>query len=134
MTIDELSKYYYVSKNITKIKQRIEELNSAIISTSKTTSTKIDSTTNNDPTGNIAIKLVELTKLYDKEYLNLVDEELKIVSFLQTIKDEDIKYIIRSRFLELKSWNEIAKEITYSRTAPYNKLKKYLKERSNINE
>lgn len=131
MTIKELSKYYFISKNIDSINQRIETLNLTVISSSKINNTNISSSNKNESqTEKTALKLIKLKELLEKEKSKLVEEELMITEFINNIDDETIKYIIRARFIDGKSWNDIATTLNYSRPVPYQKLIKYLKERN----
>lgn len=131
MTIKELSKYYFISKNIDSINQRIEALNLTVISSSKINNTNISSSNKNESqTEKAALKLIKLKKLLEQEKSKLVEEELMITEFINNIDDETIKYIIRARFIDGKSWNDIATTLNYSRPVPYQKLIKYLKERN----
>ncbi len=68
--------------------------------------------------------------MLEQEKSKLVEEELMITEFINNIDDETIKYIIRARFIDGKSWNDIATTLNYSRPVPYQKLIKYLKERN----
>lgn len=131
MNIRDLSQYYYISKNIKKRKQRLEELNSSVISSSKLSEIKVDgSAPRNDPTSRIGSQIAELKKLIENDYNRLLDEEIKMYNYINTISSEEIKYIVIARFIDFKTWDDIAKELNYSRPVPYQKLKKYLKEGS----
>lgn len=135
MTVKDLSQYYYTARNIVKRENRLLELNNSIISSSKISDVKVSSSfTNNDVVSRIASSMAELKTLLEKDYEKLLQEEIKINEFLTTIEDEDIKYIIISRFLEFKNWNDIADEMHFTRTAPYYKLKNYLRKERIKNE
>lgn len=128
MTIQELSRYYFISKNLEKRKKRLKELKDSIISSSSISEIKVSKTsTNNDIVSRIGSNIAELTKLIEKEHERLLKEEIRINEFLSKVSDEEIKYIIISRFLEFKTWDEIADEMYLSRTSPYYKLKNYLR-------
>ena len=131
MNIRDLSQYYYISKNIAKRKQRLEELNHSIISSSKISEIKVDCSSHcDDPTSRIGAQIAELKTLLEKDYKKLLEEELKINEYINTIESEEIKYIVISRFIEFNTWDNIASEMNYSRPVPYQKLKKYLRERN----
>lgn len=131
MNIRDLSQYYYISKNIEKRKQRLDELNSSVISSSKISEMKVDgSAPRSDPTSKIASQIAELKALIEKDYIRLYDEEIKIYNYINKISSEEIKYIVIARFIDFKTWDDIAQELNYSRPVPYQKLKRYLKEGS----
>lgn len=130
MTINELSKYHSTKIEIQQLENSIMELETTIIGASKITGmtiTKSNSTSN--PTERIGMKLVRLkNKLEIKKEL-LIDELNKIEDFLETVEDSEIRVIIRERFIDGKTWQEISRKIITDRSTPYYKLKKYLKER-----
>jgi len=135
MTINELNKYRYIKNNIKHLQEKIDVVNSQIITASKISDTKvIRSHTNADNTGDIAVKLAELKEELLGECAKLIEKDIEINKFIGNIDDEEIKYIIRERFLNFKSWYDISAEMDCDRTTPRKKLKKYLNERSKIYE
>lgn len=131
MTIKELSRYHNIKVEIEQLKDSIEELETTIIGSSKITGMPINASgNNNNPTERIGIKLAKLTTKLENKKDNLIDELTKIEEFLNNVDDGEIRIIIRKRFLEGKTWNEVAKDIIADRSTPYYKLKKYLKGRS----
>ena len=124
MTIKELSRYHNLKVEIEQLKDSIEELETTIIGSSKITGMPINASgNNNNPTERIGIKLAKLTTKLENKKDNLIDELTKIEEFLNNVDDGEIRIIIRKRFLEGKTWNEV---IIADRSTPYYKLKKYL--------
>ena len=135
MTIKELSKYHNVKVEIQQLKDNIEELETTIIGSSKITGMPTNvGGNNNNPTEKIVIKLAQLKQKLENKKDKLLDELNKIEDFLNTVEDAEIRIIIRKRFLEGKTWKEVSKDIIADRSTPYYKLKKYLKDRAEINE
>lgn len=131
MTIKDLSRYHSIKIEIQQLENNITELETTLIGSAKITGMPIVSHKNSSPTERIGIKLTQLReKLVDKQE-KLLDETHKIEDFLETIDDAEIRIIIRERFLNGKTWNDIAKKIIADRSTPYYKLKKYLKDRKN---
>ena len=107
MTIHELSKYYNLKIEIQQIKDNIEEIETTIIGSSKITGMPMMSSGNNsNPTERIGIKLAKLKTTLENKKDKLLDEATKIEEFLNTVKDGEIRIIIRKRFLEGKTWKE----------------------------
>lgn len=130
MTIQELSKYYYLKMQIKSIKLQIKELNDSILSSIQLTGLPSSNNVSN-PVQKIIIKK---SLLENKLNIKMVDmlKQLEIIEdYIDTVDDERIKLIIRYRFIELLSWEEIGNNMHYERTTPYQALKKYLKERMN---
>lgn len=135
MTINELSKYHSTKIEIQQLENNIRELETTIIGSSKITGmsiTKSNSTSN--PTERIGIKLVRLKNKLEVKKELLIDELNKIEDFLETVEDGEIRVIIRERFIDGKTWQEISRKIITDRSTPYYKLKKYLKERILLDE
>lgn len=131
MTISELSRYHNTKIEIRQLEESIKELEETIISSSKImdNSIVVNSSENSSPTERIGIKLVQLTdKLTIKKEV-LLDEAHKIEDFLSTVDVEEIRIIIRERFLNGKTWEEISKIIITDRSTPYYRLKNYLNRR-----
>lgn len=131
MTIAELSKYQSIKAEIKQLREYIDEIESTTISSSKINDLPVSGIVNNDrPTERIAFKLVDLRAKLTKKHEQLVDEMNKVEDFLSTVNDNEIRIIIRKRFLDGKTWKEVSKEIISDRSTPYYRLKKYFKERS----
>lgn len=127
MTIKELSKYHNLKIEILQLKERISELEATIINTSKITGMPFSGGKVSNPTERIGLKLVKLKNKLIIKVNNLIDKETEIEDFLESVDDEKVRIIIRKRFFDGKSWNEIGKELHFERTTPYYHLKKYLK-------
>lgn len=133
MTIKELSKYHDLKVEIPQLEHRIIQLEQTIVGASKITGTPIGTGISN-PTERIGIKLAKLRTKLLKKIEELLDKETKIEEFLETVEDAKVRIIIRKRFFEGKSWNDIGHELNFERTTPYYHLKKYLKERGASDE
>lgn len=127
MTLKELSKYHDIKVEVDDLQRRIYELEATIVKASKYSDTKIDkSITNTSPTEELAIKLNKLRKTYVGKQLTLTNELEKIEEYLNTINDSEIRTIMRKRFIDLLTWEEVANVMHYSNPVPYYKVRKYL--------
>lgn len=127
MTLKELSKYHDIKVEVDDLQRRIYELETTIVKASKYSDTKIDkSITNTSPTEELAIKLNKLRKTYVGKQLTLTNELEKIEEYLNTINDSEIRTIMRKRFIDLLTWEEVANVMHYSNPVPYYKVRKYL--------
>lgn len=129
MTIDELSKYHIIKLEIEQIKANLKELDSTIISSPRLTGMPQGTGTKGNPVEILIIKKSKLEMILKNKQDKLLDEQLKIEDFLETIKDNNVRVIIRARFIDGKNWHQIGKELNFERTTPYYHLKKYLKGR-----
>lgn len=130
MTIKGLSKYHNIKVEIKQLEDTVEELESTIIGSSKITGMPTNINGNSSPTERIGIKLAQLKSKIENKKESLIDEVHKIEDFLETIDEEEIRIIIRERFLNGKTWDEIAKKMITDRSTPYYRLKNYLKNQS----
>ncbi len=131
MTIKKLSKYHNIKIEIKQLEDTVEELESTIIGSSKVTGMPITISGNSSPTERIGIKLAQLKAKIENKKESLIDEAHKIEDFLTTVDEEEIRIIIRERFLNGKTWDDIAKKMITDRSTPYYRLKNYLKGRAN---
>ena len=128
MTIRELSRYFYINKQIKQLQNKLDVLEDQLLGGNSSQITGMPKNSNvSNPTEEVAIKIMELKEVIVNKRLKLIEEMIAIEKFIDTISDVEIQVIIRMRFIELKTWHEIAEELKYQRTAPYMKLKRYLK-------
>ena len=119
MTIRDLSQYHNIKVEIDQIKLNIKELEATVIGSSKITGIPTSHNNTTSSTERIGIKLAQLkTKLSNKTE-ELLDEAKKVEDFLETVEDADIRIIIRGRFLNGKTWNEVSQTIIADRSTPY---------------
>lgn len=127
MTLKELSKYHDIKVEVDDLQRRIYELETTIVKASKYSDTKIDkSITNTSPTEELAIKLNKLRKTYVGKQITLTSELEKIEEYLCTINDSEVRTIMRKRFIDLLTWEQVALDMHYSNAVPYYKVRKYL--------
>lgn len=127
MTLKELSKYHDIKVEVDDLQRRIYELETTIVKASKYSDTKIDkSITNTSPTEELAIKLNKLRRTYVGKQITLTSELEKIEEYLCTINDSEVRTIMRKRFIDLLTWEQVAELLHYSNPVPYYKVRKYL--------
>lgn len=128
ITIQKLSKYYYIKNNIASLKERIEEVEGNYISSSNLDGMpKVHNSSN--PLEIRVTKIISLKTKLQKQLDNLLSEEIFIQDFINDVEDVKVQTIVRLRFIELMEWEEVGK-IVYKfcdKTAPINYLKNYLR-------
>lgn len=133
MTLAELSKYHDIKVELNDLKIRINEIESTLIKSTKYSDTKSSNIFNtSSPTEKAAFQLSKLKEKYDDKIYDLINEQIRIENYLDLVRDSEVRAIMRYRFIDCMTWNEIADKLNYSRANPYIKIKKYL--RSEINE
>ena len=88
---------------------------------------KVDRSFNNtSPTEEVAIKINKLKDTYNKKQVKLLGELEIIENYLETITDSEVRTIMRKRFIDLLTWEQVAETMHYSNAVPYYKVRKYL--------
>lgn len=122
MTEKELSKYFYLKKEIEDLEERINKLGVGIGSIVLT-----DMPKGNKKRVPIQEKITELKNKYIEARVSALEEYLKIENYINSVEDTEIRTIMRMRFLDLKKWEEIGRNLHMDRTTAYRNLKKYIK-------
>jgi hypothetical protein len=123
MSEKELSKYYYLKKEIKDLEERIETLGNGVgsikISDMPKGSSKISS---------IEEKIVELKEKWINARVSALEEYLRIETYINAIEDIEIRLIARYRYLDLLSWEQIALKIGkgQDRTTVSKKMRSFL--------
>lgn len=129
MSEKELSKYYWLKKEINDLENRLLEFGDGISATSITNEMK-------GSAEHISIqekRAILVEKLFNAR-LSALEEYIKIESYIEKVDDVEIRQIMRYRFLDLLSWNEIGAEMLYDRTTISKKLRAYLKHSHNSHQ
>lgn len=122
MTEKELSRYYWLKKEVKNIENQLAEFGygvGAISFEEKIGSSGVPSSIQEKRT-------MILEKLINAR-LDALEEYLKIETFINKVDDTLIRTIMVMRFQELKSWDEIGIELHMDRTTVSKKLRKYLR-------
>ena len=127
MTLKELSKYHDIKVELNDLESRIKELELTLVKATKYTDMKVDrSFSNSSPTEEIFIRINNLKGKYNDKQIKLFDELAKIEEYLDQVDDSSVRTIMRKRFIDLMTWEEVAADMNYSNPVPYYKVKEYL--------
>lgn len=120
----ELSKYYYLKKEVEDLEQRIVEFGDGIKS-SQFKEISVSSSHNNK---SIQETKVELVALLTEKRISALEQYLEIERYIEDVDDAEIRNIMRYRFLDLMKWEEIGEKMFQERTSVAKKLRRFLKE------
>ncbi len=123
MTEKELSRYYYLKREIKDLEDRLKELGvglSAINLDKEITSGSSEHTS-------IQEKIAIIKEKWINARLSALEEYLKIENYIETVEEVEIRQIMRYRFLDLYDWYKIGEVLHCDRTTVSKKLRKYLK-------
>jgi DNA-directed RNA polymerase specialized sigma subunit len=116
MTKQDLKDFYWFLKNIEKLEQRIEELHA--VATKQTSRMKseadaIHGTGYSDRQGDVMAELADLRRELDTQLQKSYEQQLQIERAISDLTERE-KYLIRARYMELKTWESIAVEMDLS--------------------
>ncbi len=125
MNEKDLSKYFYLKKEIDDLEERILTFGAGI---SSVRYKELD-VSGSAKYQAIQEKIVQLKDTWMEKRVSALEEYLKIEQFISNIDDIEIRQIIRYRYLDLKKWDEIDgllhNGINYSKKKFYKFIKKY---------
>lgn len=113
LTKRDLQSYYWIMRNVDRLEERLLELETAATrqTTSLTHAPKSSSPANRLEA--LVVKIVEvqdeINRQLQKAYAIMADIERAI----QTLPQREA-YLVRARYIDLKSWERIAVEMNYS--------------------
>ena len=122
MTEKELSKYYWLKREIVDLESRIAELGSGLSAT-KYDNIKVSSSHLNS---SIQEKIASLKNMLIEKRISALEEYIKIEKYIDGIEDSDIRLMFRLRFLDMKNYDEIGRKLSYHRTSVSIKIREYI--------
>lgn len=125
MNKKDLSKYYYITLEIRDLEERIQEVQSTIIGSSKLTGMP-HGTKKSDPVNKTAELLVTLKNKLEKRKAEAMVKLIQIEEYISEIEDSEVRLIFSKRYIELKKWEQIADELYMSLSTVHRKHSNYL--------
>ena len=125
MNKKELSKYYYITLEIKDLEERIQEIQSTIIGSSKLTGMPHGSG-KSDPVNKTAELLVTLKAKLERRKAEAMSKLIEIEEYISGIEDTELRLIFSKRYIELKQWEQIADELYLSVRTIHRKHSEYL--------
>lgn len=115
MTKQELREYYWIKRNIDKLEDRLEELESK--ATRTTTQLKLDPIVGHGSVGDkIGNTVADMEKVM-REIDTQVRKSYAVLSEIEKAIDKlpaRERYLIRARYIEMLTWEKIAVDMGYS--------------------
>lgn len=111
MSLEKLSGLYYMKKLIGRDAQRIEDLRARLTSTTTNMNGMPGSPNASDKIGDGIPEIVDLIRKIEEERLNFEIEKASLEIYLRRIEDPQIRLIFLLRFVDLKSWGDVASAI-----------------------
>lgn len=113
MTKKQLQDHYWLKLNIKKLEEKLLELEteSRRITTRYTTGSKSSTTT--DKLGSIIAKIVDVQDEINKITIQAYEQMMSIEKSIICLQSRE-RYLMRLRYIDCLSWNEIMEEMNYS--------------------
>lgn len=108
MTKKELSRYYYLEKEIRHDREEIEELNAKLTHITQVLSDAPKGSPQRDKIDKIIDELAERDNLLHVKIINAEKERNRILRYINDIDDSLIRLIIQYRYLNLLTWVKVA--------------------------
>ena len=137
MTERELMSLIYIQARIDNVSARLLELEEEDGLGSMDMDGMPHSKTPGNPVERMALARAALHEKLVQLRADLAEKELEIMSYIDSVEQEDVKFIMEMRFIDGKSWHEAAIEWVQStgkyadRTTLSKKVRKYLREHPN---
>lgn len=122
LTEKELSKYYWLRKEITDLENRLKEFGIGLSATNFDKEISGISTTDS-----IQEKRAIIVEKWINARITALEEYLKIENYIESVEDSEIRQIMRYRFLDLYDWYKIGELMHCDRTTASKKMRNYIK-------
>lgn len=114
MTKKELQEYYWVRKNIKQLEEKLLELETEVTRQTTRLSDEPKSANNTqDKLASIVTEIVSVQEEINKKLKRAYAIAAKIENAIAELPERE-QYLIRARYIELKSWEQIAVDMKYS--------------------
>lgn len=116
MTIKEyLSQAYRIDQRINSKLEQVSSLRElAVKATSTLSDTYSSGNGNKQKMEGVIVKIIDLEHEIDEEVDRLVDLKQEIVSLIKKVKNPEYQTLLELRYLNFKTWEQIATEMHYS--------------------
>lgn len=117
MTKKELSKLYWLNREIAEDKRRLAELEVAAVSPTAKITGLPHATGAHDKIGNMAILIAEQRSMIELKMQQSVIEYRRITRYIDSIDDVQMRMILSLRYVNGLSWQQVAYSVGGNNTA-----------------
>lgn len=117
MTLKELSQVYYLKRDIKDLKQRISELEYSITDTSAKISGMPHTGKSGDKIGHFSTEIIYYKSVLNEKLKEYTAEFIRLFNYISACPDSLTRLILKYRFIDGMSWNQVAAEIGISESA-----------------
>lgn len=133
MTLEELEQIRSIQSEISGIRATIEEIEGLVLPAHEPSMGSSSSTPGN-PTAAIVMSKITMEERLQAKIEQLVAKADAVEDWLDTVDDAKVRTIVRSRYLQNKPWEQVAKDsyLFAVPTTPYRYLQAYMKKRGGL--
>lgn len=113
MTKSELQELYWTKKNIQHMEDKLEELDTQATKITTQISDMPKGGSSHDKTGDVISKIVELKDEINYKLKMMYSLEKKVEKAIKNLPAREA-YLIRLRYIEMNSWEQICVAMNYS--------------------
>ena len=115
MTKDDLKEYTSIKKELKQIQFKLKELEErkTSIKSMIISDMNVQTSQNNNSIENLLIKIEECIEEYNKKEIKLYNKQLEIENCINSLEPTE-RIIARSRYIEGKTFEQIAVDLNYS--------------------
>lgn len=122
----ELSRYFYLKKEIEDLEERLAKLGYGVGSPS------FNEMINSNTYSSIQERISELRDKYIEARISALEQYIMIEDFIKGVDDNEMRLLLRYRFIDLKRWDEIDKLLNNGYN--YSKKKYYKWRKENLSQ
>ena len=122
----ELSRYYYLKLEIKQLEDRIREIESTVVGSSRITDVPYKKNIKSDPVEKTVQLINKLKNKLTNQKSKATEELIKIEEFISSINDAEARIILTKRYIELQKWEKISLEMGMTERTIYRIHKKYV--------
>ena len=125
----ELSRYYYLKLEIRQLEDRINEIESTVVGSSRITGMPNRKNKKSDPVERTVQLISKLKNKLENQKIKATEELIKIEDFISSVDDIDARLILTKRYIEFKKWEMISQELSICISNVYKIHRKYVERR-----
>lgn len=124
----DLNKFFWLQKEIKDLEERIAILDSGV-SAVKYDSLSISGSRH---ISTLQERITELKETWMEKRVSALEEYIKMEKYILSVPDEELRLILRYRFMDLMKWEQIGDKLGYDRTSVAKKVRGWFKKHENI--
>lgn len=117
MTVHELSKLYYIKKLINRDTQRLNQLEARLQPKAANVSGAVKISSPKNVIEEITPQIIELKERIRREREEYIKEQAVIEDYIGTVDNYQDRLILLHRFVDLMSWEQVARRLGGKNTA-----------------